>query len=191
MLSFDINFLQDQNLNLHQLESSSQSFEIVCIKNRRETFIEIEKTSTIGELREKYCHGEHLDVSSIRFLFNGEWLEYKDIIATMGIKEGGKIEAYEECKGEGPPGKTGILDDDDKIIEALNASSDNDDTASESSSDESKCESAFSTSVQSKRTTKLHFTYVCESEIVDIRKDPVEVGQPIIGDSNEESQDQC
>ena len=126
--------------------------------------MEIEKTSTIGELRKKYCHGEDLDVSRIRFLFHGERLEDKDIIVTMGLEEGEHIEAFEECKGGGPPGKTGILDNEDKIIEALNASSDNDDTASESSPDESKCESAFSTSVKSKRTTILHFTDVCESE---------------------------
>ena len=189
MLSFDIELLQDQNLNPIQLELSSHSFQTVCIKNRGETFVEVESSSTIGELRGKYCQSKHLDVLRIRFLFNGERLEDKDLIITIGLKEGENIEAFEECRGGGPPGKKGILDSEDKIIEALSANSDNDDTTSESSSDESQCESTLTSSVKSKMTIKHQFKEdVCESEIIDIRKDPVDEGKALIAESMLESQ---
>ena len=72
-------------------------------------------------MRKQFCNKEMKDPHVIRFFFNGERLNDETILNMLNLNNE-EIEAFEECKGGGPPTKKHKTYDEKQIIEALNES---------------------------------------------------------------------
>ena len=72
-------------------------------------------------MRKQFCNKVKKEPSVIRFFFNGERLNDETILNVLSLNNE-EIEAFEECKGGGPPTKKRQTYNDDQILEALNES---------------------------------------------------------------------
>ena len=76
-------------------------------------------SSTVGDLREKFCEKSNTDANATRFLINGERLEDKTFLKWLDLEERDRIEVFLECRGGGPQTKKHLLKSDEDILDAL------------------------------------------------------------------------
>ena len=79
-------------------------------------------------MKKCFCEKMNIEESTIRIFLNGERLENKQIIKELKLNANDVIEAFREISGGGPPQKKNKTFDDKQILEALNKSSDYDES---------------------------------------------------------------
>ena len=79
-------------------------------------------------MKKHFCSKLSIEASTIRLFLNGERLENNQTIRQLNLNPNDVIEAFREVSGGGPPQKKNETYNEDQIIEALNKSSDYEDS---------------------------------------------------------------
>ena len=88
----------------------------------------VKEKLSVGEMKKCFCEKISIEASTIRLFLNGERLENKQTIKELNVNGKDVIEAFREISGGGPPQKKNQTYDEHQILEALNKSSDSDES---------------------------------------------------------------
>ena len=102
--------------------SPEESVRVPVIFGKRSLKFELNKNEEVGKLRTYFCQAEKLQLSSVRFLLNGQRLEDFEKIESLFIRDGDVIEAFLELVGGGKPKCVKNLVDPKDILTALDES---------------------------------------------------------------------
>ena len=86
------------------------------------------KNETVKQMRHSFSKMKNIELSSIRFLIDGQRLDDSTKVDTISSTEGYVIEAFVELLGGGRAVKKNISNDEKMIIEALDRSIENEDS---------------------------------------------------------------
>ena len=107
----------------------------IVVKFSEETPFRVKRISTVRELKKRFCDKLDLDISVLRFFWNGERLEDDCFFDFLDLNNGDAIEAFKGCSGGGPPSRKHQIYNEKQIQDALNESSEDFESDTNNSND--------------------------------------------------------